>query len=75
MITVLIIVFSSIVISYIIFAVLYSLNKYLPEWFCKHEGWHLEPNYKLYNNSYGKCPRCWETVIKDIDGNWVSIKR
>lgn len=48
------------------------LNKHLPIWFCKHVGWHLEPQEQHFDGCSvtGKCPRCGEMTLQDGQGNW-----
>jgi hypothetical protein len=67
----LIIVFSSIFITFAVFMLLNIFNKYLPRWFCDHMEMHLEPRYKLDGGNRGHCPRCWKEVFRTREGNWM----
>lgn len=56
----------------IVFIASAMFNRFLPVWFCKHMGWHLEPKEMGFDgcSMNGTCPRCGKQVLQDSQGNW-----
>jgi hypothetical protein len=58
--------------AFVIMFTLSLFNNWLPEWFCKHMGWHLKPGETGFDGCSftGVCPRCGVKVMQDSQGNW-----